>query len=285
MSTMSKTKGLEEEIWSAISAFEQILEAMPNDRASLEALTHAYEQIGDHTRATEYAIRLGRVLLEEGDIVAATELVDKLSAYAAEDAGVADAVKELRALTGGGAEGSAAGGVPAIRPPVPQADVRMTFNMADELSFAWQLMEGNELTQEEYASVVQDLTEMSSGDADVTVSVLHALEARRHSGLERIIGYASRTAHTPIISPAYFDLKANVAHLVPVRFARQRGAFAFSMISKEPLVMVMNPFDQDLRKDVQTLTGQICHFFTGLPSEFDALIARAESIIAAEKAA
>ena len=60
-------KQLEEEVWSAIGAFEQILEAMPEDRASLETLSHAYGQIGDHARAYEYVLRLGRVLLVEGD--------------------------------------------------------------------------------------------------------------------------------------------------------------------------------------------------------------------------
>ena len=49
---------LEAEVWSAISAFEQILEAIPNDRASLEALSNTYEQIGDHTKAKEYMLRL-----------------------------------------------------------------------------------------------------------------------------------------------------------------------------------------------------------------------------------
>ena len=75
---MAKSKGLEEEIWSAISAFEQILEAMPNDRASLEALTHAYEQIGDHTRSAEYAMQLAEVVIDSGDDKAAAELVEKL---------------------------------------------------------------------------------------------------------------------------------------------------------------------------------------------------------------
>ena len=72
---------LEEEVWNAIAAFEQILEAMPNDRASLEALCHAYEQIGDHTRAKDYVIRLVDVLVEEGDGAAAKRLSDRLVAY------------------------------------------------------------------------------------------------------------------------------------------------------------------------------------------------------------
>ena len=67
MADGKSSKELEEEIWSAISAFEQILEAMPNDRASLEALAHAYEQIGDQTRGLDYLIRLTQVVLEEGD--------------------------------------------------------------------------------------------------------------------------------------------------------------------------------------------------------------------------
>ena len=66
-----KSLNAEEKIWDAISAFEQILEAMPDDRASLEALAHAYEQIGDHARAKDYTIRLGGVLVSESDAEAA----------------------------------------------------------------------------------------------------------------------------------------------------------------------------------------------------------------------
>ena len=45
-----------------------------------------------------------------------------------------------------------------------------SFNIANELPFAWKLLQSNEITQEEYSKLVQDLTEMSRSDAAVTVS-------------------------------------------------------------------------------------------------------------------
>ena len=69
---------LEEKVWNAIAAFEQILEAMPTDRASLDALAHAYEQVGDHTKAKDYLIRLGNVIIQENDADAGQEILEKI---------------------------------------------------------------------------------------------------------------------------------------------------------------------------------------------------------------
>ena len=91
-------KDVENEVWTAISAFEQILEAMPNDRASLDALSHAYEQIGDHTRAKDYLLRFANVLIEEADGFAGAELLPKLEKYADQDEAVKEAVAGLRGL-------------------------------------------------------------------------------------------------------------------------------------------------------------------------------------------
>ena len=63
----------EAEIWNAIAAFEKILEAIPNDRISLETLIEAYEKVGDHTRAKEYLLRLANVLIDESDEDAARD--------------------------------------------------------------------------------------------------------------------------------------------------------------------------------------------------------------------
>ena len=56
------SKDSEAELWNAIAAFEKILEALPNDRVSLETLVGAYEKIGDYARSLEFAFRLTRVL-------------------------------------------------------------------------------------------------------------------------------------------------------------------------------------------------------------------------------
>jgi len=43
----------------------------------------------------------------------------------------------------------------------------------------------------------------------------------------------------------------------------------FELIGKDALVVVMNPYDRQLRRDIETMTGRKCHFFLTLPSEFD----------------
>ena len=61
----------ESEIWDAIGAFEKIIEALPNDHISIEALAVAYEQVGDHDRAKHYGVPVEKIkpypVLDEPD--------------------------------------------------------------------------------------------------------------------------------------------------------------------------------------------------------------------------
>jgi tetratricopeptide (TPR) repeat protein len=107
MAAKKEKQDLEAEVWNAITAFEQILEAMPNDRASLEALSHAYEQIGDLTKAKEYFLRLGNVLMDEGDAAAGADLLERLRPFAADDEEAAELVSKIEAAGGGASAASA----------------------------------------------------------------------------------------------------------------------------------------------------------------------------------
>ncbi len=280
-------KNLETELWNAISAFEQMLEAMPNDRVSLEALSHAYEQIGDHTKSVDYLIRLGNVLIDDGDNGGASAIIEKLGVMAPDDKRTKDLIKRLESSGSSKqhvGDSVATGAQVRIAQEKQAANVRMTFNMADELSFTWSLMEANELTQEEYASVVQDLTEMSASDSNVTISVLHVLESRGFKGIDRIIAYLSRQCKTPFVSLACFEFQFNTANLLPLDFCIKRGAFAFESVGKTLLVTVMNPFDKQLQKDVETLAKRRCSFYITYPSEFDRTVAKYGEVLI-EKAA
>jgi len=281
-------QNLEAEVWSAISAFEQILEALPNDRASLEALWNAYEQIGDYAKSKSYLIRLAGVVADEADEAAARELIEKLRPYAEDDVSAKEAlgrIEELVSEAQSSAAPSAAGAAEteaqrhAHAKTAAGEHVRTAFSMADELAFAWNLLEASQLTQEEYASIVQDLTEMSAIESATTVSVLHVLENRAFKNLEKIIGYVSKECGTPIVSLSSFDFKSEEILLLPMDFMVGRGAFVFEVIGKDALVAVMNPYDKQLHKDVETLTNRKCHFFMTLPSEFDKALAGAASFL------
>jgi hypothetical protein len=271
--TQNLTSGdSEEEIWIAIEAFEKILEAMPNDRASLEALSHAYGQVGDRTRSTEYLLKLGQVLVDEGDAMAASVLSGQLKASEPDDPGVKAMCAALDAMSGAVAEPAS----PAPDMPAPAAGDTPynTFNLADELSFAWALMESEQLTQEEYSKVVQDLTEMSASDSASTVSVLHALEFGEFKGLERLLLAVSKEYGAPIMTLSLFNIPEDVSSSLPRDFMIRRGALVFEFIGDDALVVVMNPSDKQLQKRIESLTKRKCHFYMALPTEFDRELAK-----------
>ncbi len=265
-------KQLEEEVWSAIGAFEQILEAMPDDRASLETLSHAYSQIGDHAKAYEYLLRLGRVLVAEGDQATALGLVDRLREASAGDAEGVTLIDKIQDM--------AVPPMPAAAPAptVEAAPANMSPSMSDELAFTWNLLQAGELTQEEYASVVQDLTEMSGSESVVTVSVLHALEARGFKGLDRVLVHVARDCATPYISLDSVAITNEAGALLPLEFVVRRGTMVFEFVGSHALVVVMNPYAPDLRREVERLVDKPCHFYVTHASEFDRAVERITDI-------
>ncbi len=280
MADQEQNSDLEEEVWNAIAAFEQILEAMPNDRSSLEALCHAYTQIGDHTRAKDYLIRLSQVLIDEGDKDSCKRLREQLRPYADDDERAQEALQRLSALLDEEAAAlsddmasAQADAVPgAMGGSAAESAEDQVFSLAEELSFAWSLLEADQLSQEDYGSLVQDLTDMSSGDTNDTISVLHALEMRGSKNLDRIMAHTSKACGAPIVALSSFEIPKAAHTLLTLKFMVRRGALVFEFAGNNLLVVIMNPFDKGLRKAVSSATGQRCHFYMTLPSEFDAAI-------------
>ncbi len=272
----------ESEVWSAIAAFEQILEAMPKDRTSLETLAHAYEQIGDLVRAKEKWITLAEIVVADSDREAAEEALGKLGPHIDDDAAAKQAVDQLQqflataAPAETGPEDTELPSEPgATEPGMPTADAAGTkFNIANEMSFAWNLLQSNYLNQEEYSSVVQDLTEMSGTDAAVTISVLHVLHDRGFKNIERIMANVAKDCGTPVVSLAAFELQPEVSALLPLEFMLTRGVIPFDTLGKDLLVVLLNPYDRQLMKEAQSMTGKNCHFFLTAPLEFDAALNR-----------
>ena len=282
---MSKNPGkqekddLEAEIWGAIAAFERILEAFPTDRASLEALAHAYEQVGDHSRAQEYTVRLAMVVLEEGDAETARSLLDRIRQVAGTDPAAKSILPRLEELAAAqppvATPAPVPGGTPEVPArPKPRETIRRTSGIADELTFAWDLLQANELTQEQYAEVVQDLTELSSSEKVSTISLLHVIQDRAVGDLSRVLAFASKKTGLPVISLAGFELSEEATSLVPFEFMVRRGVVVFELLGSEALAAVVNAYDRQLPRELESLTGHKCHLFLALPADFDAAIAK-----------
>jgi hypothetical protein len=269
---------LESQVWSAIAAFEQIVETIPNDRVSLEALSHAYEQVGDLSRAREYLVRLAGVVIEENDRDAAEFLRERFLRFALTDPVAGDAAARLDAFLNVG------------QPQAKQFDLsteqltddlkkddeaeNRNAHVASELSFAWTLFQAGELTQEDYAVVAQDLSVISTNPALVTVSVLHALHDRANRGLERIMAFAARDSGIPLIPLSLFEITETVLNFLPREFMLRYGVIPFELMGSDVLVVVLNPYNKTLRQKVQSLIERRCHFFITPPADFDNTIER-----------
>ena len=254
----------EAEILNAIAAFEKILEALPNDRISLETLADAYEKVGDRVRAQDYLLRLANVLIEENDEDAARDLLRKIREGDQTDPQIQSIITRIENME---PEKVRAVVMDTAEPATPRAS-----NIAAEISFAWNLRQAQKLSQEEYSSVVQDLTEHSAKSINVTISTLHVLNDRHFPGLNDIMAFASTACNTPIVSLANFELLPECLKLISLEFSIRRGAIIFELMDNDALVAVLNPYDEQLAMDIEDLTGKPAYLYLVAPADFDAAI-------------
>lgn len=251
----------ESEIWDAIGAFEKIIEALPNDHISIEALAVAYEQVGDHDRAKHYALRLANLMLDEGDEDAAMDLAEKIRADPG-DPEVAALLKRIKDFR-----------PEKIMAVVEEEDVEVsapaTEGISDELAFAWSLKQSGKLSQEDYSNVVHDLTENSARSDDNVISTLHVLNDRVVKNMSDILAYVADECGTPVISLSCFDIHPAVSSMVPLRTMVRRKMLPFETMGNDLLLAVLNPYDTKLQGDVEKMTGRICHLFLVEPADFD----------------
>jgi tetratricopeptide (TPR) repeat protein len=260
-----------EEVRGAISAFEQILEVLPNDLASLESLWRAYSELGEDDKAITYLLRLGRALEEDNDAVTAARVLAAVRGAGYDDPRIDQLVSILGEMSGD--RGSAQ---PAA------ASLRTHVNVADELSFAWYMLESELVTRDEYARAAEALAEMSAqGQLQGTVSLLHALETQNFTRMEHLLEAVSASLQTPFVSLTSFDIGLDTARLLPLDFMRGRGVMPFEVLDRNVLIAVLNPHDAALREEINEALGRRCHFFLASAQEFDQAVANVTERLAA----
>lgn len=256
-----------------LATFEQILEIMPDDRGALEAASQAALQCGEAAKARRYRLRLADLLLANGDnaeLAGLAETIrlddDPLSqewirAYDERTGHMEHAEKELIAP-----------------PPSTAKHPPAKPNISEEIDIAWKLYDDGQISQEDYSTLVRELTETPHTNMDETISVLHALEATNHRSLTDILGFLARTSRIPYISLTAFTMRPELLPWLPMDFIRARGALVFDTLSTELLVAVLNPFSESLRREVQARTGKACHFYLVRAAEFDLAVRKLKEI-------
>jgi len=250
-------------------ALEQIIETVPGDQVALEMLTHIYEKTGDQDKMKKSLLSLAEAIVYDGDADLAEYIHGRMISLGLcmdMDEDVSKLVEQLSVKKLSDEDD--------IYDNLIVSDTSQSFKVMDELSFAWHLFEAGELTQDEYAGVAHDLSEMTADGHLSTVSVLHCLEARAFSGMERVMGFIATDTKVPVITLPLFDIQDATHRLLPIDFMIRRGVTVFDLIGDDALVVVMNPVDRALRRQIELLLKKKCHYYIALPAEFDAVIQR-----------
>jgi len=249
-----------------IELCEKILEALPHDTIALATLCEAYEQADDTQHATEYLIRLGKVILAERDADTAPSVITKLERVAKGNPLAEKTVNRLTALVRREMTTSQ-------RLTLSSDAKARTPGITFELTLAWNLLQMEELSEDEYSRVVQDLSENAGQNVEAPVSVLHVLQDRGFKQLQRVVGRLAKESGLPLIALGGFELQEETYSLLPEVFMTRRGAIVFERMEEEILVAILNPYDEQLRNDVAVATGRKCHFYLTTAMEYDNALA------------
>lgn len=257
---MSKPKNAGEELEQTVAMLEQILEVMPDDLTALRALYETAVKLELPEKAFESLTRLDE-LSRSTQNAEMIEFVLNQYASIADDSpamqGRIDRLKDVQGMITSAAE--------AFSPATPAAGS----NLEAEMALAWDLFQDDQLVQEEYSNVLHDLTEMSSNRMGVPVTVLHILHDRQFSRFERLMTHLCQKSDVPIIALSRFEENEEIDRLLPLDFMSRHGALPFAEVGGELLLAVLNPFDKEVVRRAEELSGRRCHPYLVTPGEYD----------------
>lgn len=255
----------ESEVRDVIAAFEQILEAVPNDRLALETLFDAYRQIGDLATALGYLVRLGQTAADDGDKESAPDLISKLNSIGGSSPEAQQTIARLEKLLERKHEPTAASRAAENK--------RKAVDITPELALAWNLTQAGELSQEDYSNVVHDLSENSSRNVEVPITVLHVLHDRAFKNIDKVMNFLSTDSGLPILNLSSFEVQKDAYKALPIEVMMHRAALPFEAMGEDLLVAILNPYDTELQEDMRRVTGRKCHFYLVTSETYDACLA------------
>lgn len=269
---MNEPTGAREELQQTAAMLEQILEVMPDDLFTLRALYETSLKLELPEKALDCLKRLddGARAAHNGEMIAFV-----LNQYAS----IADEMPEVRKRIERLTELQMV--TDLIGDTVPAFPVSgKRGGIESEMALAWELFQDEQLSQEEYSNVLHDLTEMSSRDMSVPVTVLHILHDRNFSRFERLMTHLCQKSGVPIIALSQFDENENVREALPLDFISRHGALPFSQVGRDLLLAVLNPMDKELVRRAGELAGRRCHPYLVSPQEYDQRLAQIKKALA-----
>ncbi len=270
---MSEPTNPKDELQQTVAMLEQILEVMPDDLFTLRALYETSLKLEQPDKAFECLKRLddGARAAQNAEMIAFV-----LNQYASIVDDMPEVQKRIDRLT----ELQAVADLMSPAAPMPPPSGRKG-GIESEMALAWELFQDEQLSQEEYSNVLHDLTEMSSGNMNTPVTVLHILHDRNFSRFDRLMTHLCVKSGVPIIALSQFDEQEELRTVLPLDFISHYGALPFSRVGGELLLAVLNPLDNELLDRAAEEAGCRCHAYLVSPQEYDQRLAQIKKALAA----
>ncbi|MCU0856799.1 MAG: hypothetical protein MUC65_00155 [Pontiellaceae bacterium] len=255
-----------EELQQTAVMLEQILEVMPDDLFTLRALYETNLKLEMPEKALACLTRLddGARMANNPEILAFV-----MGQYASIVEDVPEVQKRIDRLK---AFGAVIDAVPKKKPETSSQERRSSVD--SEMALAWDLFQDEQLSQEEYSGVLHDLTEMSSREMNVPVTVLHILHDRNFSRFERLMTHLCQKSGVPVMALGRFSEREELREALPLDFISHHGALPFAQVGKELLLAVLNPLDKELIRSAETISGRHCYPYLVTPQEYDERLAQ-----------
>ncbi|HPR82375.1 MAG TPA: hypothetical protein PLD51_00825 [Pontiellaceae bacterium] len=249
------------ELQQTAAMLEQILEVMPDDLFTLRALYETSLKLELPEKAFDCLKRLddGARVSQNAEIIAF--VLNQYASIVDEMPEVQNRIERLRELQ---MVTDLLRGEDPVKP-----DAGRKSGIESEMALAWELFQDEQLTQDEYSNVLHDLTEMSSREVSVPVTVLHILHDRNFSRFERLLTYLSQKSGVPIMALGQFSEREDLRSALPLEFISHNGALPFAQVGGDLLLAVLNPMDKDLVRRAGEISGRHCHAYLVTPQEYD----------------
>lgn len=265
--------------------YEQVLEKMPGDEFSIEALIDIYEKIEDREKVGELKSRLKRI--ESGEEVkpVTNTIKSRTSSFSisVNTNKVSNRKVNLKSR-------------PAISDPVPPSwrkknqeldQIKMTKALADlvftlqyslksQVDLMVRLFHVELVNRRQYSKVVYQLSEHKfSRNPTKPQMVVHMLEACKGVEMDKVQYFLSRKSRLPYIDISLVDFNKKLYELLPETLIFNHGIVIFKRVGKDYCIAVLNPLNNELMEKTSYLLGSKVHFFITSASEFDIYIRNA----------
>ena len=244
------------EVLDTIDILEKALPAIEDPSGIYVALFDLYNDTDEMERAGEYLVKAGEQIINGKHRDLTYFLYNQLELYAQLNMDAQRVYEQLANLIS--EEDDTDLGARTLH-----IDQRKIYqhDLVPELLLARHLHRSRILSDAEFHIVLHDLCWYSIQAPIAPRTLLYILEDRTLPHHDRAIEFLTHDSQIPFIDLRRMNPDPNALELISTEFIRNRGACPFGFVGGEPMIAVLNPFNLQLRDDVQQHIQLPSHYY------------------------